>query len=68
MKNNIPSYIGSITYSNGACKGHESEVLSFLCAAGYIPKKVMKLSKCEWRGEGYYCKEVMDAGYSIYGV
>lgn len=31
-------------------------------------EKRRHLSKCEWRGPGYYCKEVEKKGVRIYGM
>lgn len=65
VKRNMSIYLGTISYNCAASKGGESEVLAFLCNNGHIPKKIYNLSRNEWRDEGYYCKEVVDAGYKI---
>lgn len=68
VKNNVPQYIGEVEFSTGSYRGEDSEVFNKLIEIGQIPKSYYNLSKCEWRGPGYYCKEVEKKGVRIYGM
>lgn len=68
MKNNLPQYITTAYYNNGSTRGVDSEAFNALINCGEIPKSYYDLSKCEWRGPGYYCKEVEKKGVRIYGI
>lgn len=68
VKNNIPVFIGDLYYSTGSTPGAENEVFRFLIENKFIPKKYYNLSQNEWRGAGYYCKEVEDKGIKIISI
>lgn len=65
IKNNMPLFIGPMTIWNRSNRGSLSEVFNYLMRKKIIPKKYFGLSKCEWRGPGYYCREVEDKGIHI---
>lgn len=61
----MPLFIGPMTIWNRSNRGSLSEVFNYLMRKKIIPKKYFGLSKCEWRGPGYYCQEVEDKGIRI---
>lgn len=65
VKNNLPIYVGECKYNTGSSMGADSEVFNELIKLKLIPKKYYNISKNNWRGAGYYCPEVADAGYRI---
>ena len=68
VKNNIPRFLVTASYSPASTKGPESVVFNKLMDIGEIPKKLYNTSLCEWRGPGYYCPEIEDKGYKIIGL
>lgn len=65
---NFPKYITSTEYSQGMSRGDDSEAFNALMDCGELPKSYYNLSRCEWRGPGYYCQDVEDKGVRIYGL
>ena len=65
VKRNELHYVGHSEFRYGRSKGVESEALMKLIELKLIPKKYAKTSACDWRGAGYYCSEIEDAGYKI---
>lgn len=63
-----PLYITNCRFNTSSTPGALSEAFRHLIDIGEIPKKYYNYSKCDWRGAGYYCTEVEEAGYRIYEV
>lgn len=65
IKRNRPINVGVVEWRTGSTPGSESEVLRYLVAKKELPKYLLKVSECNWRGAGYYCPEIEDLGYYI---
>ena len=65
IKQNKPILIGYVEWRYGSTKGANSEVMEYLIEHKHLPKYLEKVSKCSWRGAGYYCPEIEDLGYYI---
>lgn len=65
IKQNKPIFIGSVEWRYGSSKGADAEVMKYLIEHKHLPKYLGNVSKCSWRGPGYYCPEIEDLGYYI---
>lgn len=63
-----PQWVAKCNIYYGLTKGGHSEVLARLVEIGELDEHFMQLSKCEWRGSGYYCPEVEQEGVYIYDI
>lgn len=66
IENNKPTYLGSINYNLGACRGHESEVFNFLLDDGQLSVQDTKLLNNQ-KGTLYYENVYLD-GVKILNV